>query len=139
MILLNYDLVYSKWASVYLPAILVIIFLNFTKFQYGLHSPQVKRNFIFSIANLVYELPNDERLLGSQEIRKYQKNLKPGWRQGLVPSLSSRTFRTLLISCPILLDFCILFEIYCPGLQLLIDVNRFSFSTKASRVNWYMH
>ena len=46
--------------------ILVIIFLNFTIFQYRTDSPQVKGNLISSIANLVYELPrelqNDVRL-----------------------------------------------------------------------------
>ena len=54
--------------------ILVIIFWNFTIFQYSSHSPQSKPNSISSIAKLVYELPpelpNDLRLriLGNQEI-----------------------------------------------------------------------
>ena len=52
---------------------LVIMFWNFTIFQYKSHSPKAKRNFISSIANLVYELlhelPNNSRLgiLGKQE------------------------------------------------------------------------
>ena len=36
---------------------LVIIFWNFAMFYYRSDSPQVKRNVISSIANLVYELP----------------------------------------------------------------------------------
>ena len=39
--------------------ILVIIFWNFTIFQYRSNSPQVKGNLISSIANLVYELPHE--------------------------------------------------------------------------------
>ena len=35
------------------------IFWNFTIFQYRYDSPQVKRNFIYSIANVVYELPHE--------------------------------------------------------------------------------
>ena len=41
------------------PTILVIIYWNFTIFQYRSDSPQVKGNFISSIANLVFELPPD--------------------------------------------------------------------------------
>ena len=41
------------------PKILVIIFWNFAIFQYRSDSPQVKRNLITSIANLVYELPHE--------------------------------------------------------------------------------
>ena len=59
--------------------ILVIIFWNFTMLQYRSDSPQVKQKLIFSIANLVYELPhelpNDLRLriLGNQEkLEKFQ-------------------------------------------------------------------
>ena len=50
--------------------ILVIIFWNFTTFWYRSNSPQLKRKLISSIANLVYELPNDlrPRILGN--IRK---------------------------------------------------------------------
>ena len=42
-------------------AILVIIFWNFTIFQYMPDSPQVKRNVISNVANLVYQLPHDLR------------------------------------------------------------------------------
>ena len=41
--------------------ILVIICWNFTVFWYRSASPQVKRNLISSIANLVYELPHELR------------------------------------------------------------------------------
>ena len=41
------------------PTILVIIFWNFTIFQYISNSPKIKRNLICSIANLVYELPHE--------------------------------------------------------------------------------
>ena len=56
------------------PAILIIIFWNFTIFQYRSDSPQVEGNLISSIANLVYELPHElpnklrRRILGEQEI-----------------------------------------------------------------------
>ena len=43
----------EKWGT----TILLIIFWNFTIFQYRSGSPQVKRNLISSIAHLVYELP----------------------------------------------------------------------------------
>ena len=45
-----------------LPAILVIIFWNFTMFQYRSKSPQVKQYLVSSMVNLVYELPNDLRV-----------------------------------------------------------------------------
>ena len=38
--------------------IMVIIFWNFTMFQYRPDQPQVKQNMISSKANLVYELPH---------------------------------------------------------------------------------
>ena len=76
---------------------------------------------------LPHELPNDLRL---QEIRKYQKNLKFEWSHSLVPSLLSRTSALpiavkkhaktdtkLFSSCPVLLDYSILFQIFCPGLS----------------------
>ena len=56
------------------PLILVIIFRDFTMFQYWSDSPQVKRNLLSTIANLTYELsrelPNDllGRILGNSEI-----------------------------------------------------------------------
>ena len=81
--------------------ILVIIFWNFAMFQYRSDSPQAKRNLIFSIANLLYELPhelpNDLRLIGTYDFRKYQKNLKFGWKHSLVPSFLSR-IQTLSIA-----------------------------------------
>ena len=54
------------------PTILIIIFWNFIIFKYRSDSPQVKRNFILSIAKLPHELPNDLRLriLGNWEIFK---------------------------------------------------------------------
>ena len=71
--------------------IMVIIFWNFLIIQYWSESPQVKRHLISSVTNLVrelpYELSND---LGSQKIRKYQENVKFGWRHSLVRSLPSR-------------------------------------------------
>ena len=116
--------------------ILVIICWNFTIFEYKSDSPQAKGNLISSIANLVYglpnELPNNLRDLGSQEIRKYQKNLKFGWTHSIVSILPSRT-QTLriavkkhaitdtkfFISCLVLLDYSILFQIFYPRLQLI--------------------
>ena len=113
--------------------ILVIIVWNFTIFQYRSDSPQVKQNLMSSIANFVYELlhelPNTLRLriLENQEILK--KYL--GWTQSLVPSLLSRTQTLpiavkkhakadikLFFSYPILLNYSILFQIFCPGLQI---------------------
>ena len=62
---------YTNWDSIFAKStILVILFSSFTMCD----SPQVKRNVISSIANLVYELPhelpNDLRLrvLGNKEI-----------------------------------------------------------------------
>ena len=63
--------------------ILVIIFWNFTMIQYRSDYPQVKRNVISSIANLVYQLPHDSpndlrpRILGNKEILgEYQIRVK---------------------------------------------------------------
>ena len=68
--------------------ILVMTFQNFTMFQYRSDSPQVKGNFKSSIANLVYELPNDLRkmsnlsehlaqwLVSYQELRLCKQQLK---------------------------------------------------------------
>ena len=38
-------------------AILLIIFRNFTKFEYTFYSPKVKQNLISSTRNIIYELP----------------------------------------------------------------------------------
>ena len=122
---------FLKIALVTRVAILVIIFWNFTIFQYRSDSPQAKRNLISSMANLVYdfphELPNDLRLY---EIRRYQKSVKHGWIHSLMPSLPSRN-QTLPIAvkkhtkmdtklffyCPVLPDLPMLFQIFCPGFQ----------------------
>ena len=72
---------------------------------------------------------------GSQKISKYQKNFKLGWTHSIVPSLPSRN-QTLVIavkkhakidtklffSCPVSLDFFILFQIFCPRLQFFNKV-----------------
>ena len=61
-------------SNIRLSTILVIIFWNFTMFQYRSDSAQVKRNVISSIKILVYELPHDLlndltlRILGNKEI-----------------------------------------------------------------------
>lgn len=51
---------------------------NFSKFEYTLHSPQVKLNSISSIKNLIYELPdelpNDLWFLGNKEILVKSQN-----------------------------------------------------------------
>ena len=56
--------------------------------------------------------------LASWDLRKLRniRNLKFGWRQG--PGLSSRNLTlAIFFSCPILLHFSSLFQIFCPGLQ----------------------
>ena len=94
------------------PTILVIIYWNFTVFQYRFDSPNIKRTLISSIANSVYELPHevpnnktqDLRKLGNirkisnlgghiaqclvslQEIRLWQQQLK--YTQNLIPNFS---------------------------------------------------
>ena len=81
---------------------------------------------------MIRELPHELqsklrlRILGNKEILG---NLKFGWRHSPVPCLPSRYY-TLAIavknnakvdiklsdSCPVLMDFSILFQIFCPGL-----------------------
>ena len=125
------------------PTILVILFWNFTVFQCRPDSPQVKGNQISSIVNLVYELPP----LGSQEIRKYQNNVKFGWRHSLGLRLPSRTqtlpiaFKKhakantkLFFSCPVLLDYSIQVQIFCPGLQVLKGCIRYIFATILAKI-----
>ena len=71
-----------------LPAILVIIFSNFFVFYDKSNTPQVKRNFISSITNLVYELPQklpNNLKLRIQKIRKYKKDLKIGPEHRVLP------------------------------------------------------
>ena len=109
------------------PTILVIIFLNFKISQYRSDLPQVKGNLIFSIANLVYELPHELpndlrfRILGNWKIlEKFQiwvdtqpsaqspfKNLQ------IAVKKNAKTDTKLLFSCPVLLDYSILFQIFC--------------------------
>ena len=121
-------------------AILVIIFWNFTIFQCRYDSPQVEQNLISSIANLVYELP-----IGSQEIRKCSKTLKFGWAHSVVPSLPSRNQtlaiaaenhanieRKLFFSCPVFLEYSILFQTFCLGLQLPRTLNEIEISVHSS-------
>ena len=111
--------------------ILVIIFWNFTVFQYRSVSPEVKRNLIPSIAIFLYELPHDWpidlrlRILRNQEILE---NLKFEWTYSLVPSFHSRLRLyeqqlknmqkyILNYACPVLLDYSILFQIFFSGLS----------------------
>ena len=69
---------------------LVIIFWNFTVFQYRFDLPQVKRNLISIITNLrlPHKLPNDLRLniLGNQ---KYQKKIE-------IENIRIRKFQAIL-------------------------------------------
>ena len=73
----------------------------------------------------------------SQDIRKYQEMLRFGWKYDPVPSLSSRNATLaiavkkhvevdvrLFFSCPVFLDFSILFQLFCPGLL----IRRFTFN-----------
>ena len=97
-----------------------------------------------SIANIVYELPhelsNDLRLrfLGNKEtLWKF----KFGWRHSLVPSLLSRCLTLeiavkkhaklhikLFFASPVLLDFYILFQIFCQDWRLIwVSVNTLTY------------
>ena len=64
----------SGSARQHVSTIMILIFWNFTIFQFRSDSPEVKQSLIFSIRNLIYkyphELPNDLRLsiLKNQEI-----------------------------------------------------------------------
>ena len=55
-----------------------IITWKFAKFYYTFHSPQVKRNLISGLRNLVYELllelPIDSRVLGNKDIIEKSQN-----------------------------------------------------------------
>ena len=73
--------------------ILFIIFWHFLIIQLRFELPQLKQYLITSITNLVHGcLTSCQTIqdLGSYEIKKYQKNVKWGWRRSLVPSLLSR-------------------------------------------------
>ena len=112
------------------------IFLNCATFLYRLNSPQLKWYLVSSTKNIVYKLPHElsndlMKTLGNQ---KYQEELKFRWSHSLMPSFGSRN-KTLIkkikiyekadikvfLFCPILLDFFLtFFQIFCPGLQLLV-------------------
>ena len=93
---------------------------------------QVKQNLKSSIANLVYELPhelvNDLRLriLENQEILEksqirvetYTSAQSPlqNLTLAIVVKTHAKVDIKLFLSCPILLDFSILFQIFCTGL-----------------------
>ena len=68
------------------------------------------------------------------KLQKYQKSLHFGWTHSLVPSFTSRnqslliavkkhakTYTKLFFFCPVLLDYSILFQIFCPGLSELVN------------------
>ena len=70
-----------------------------------------------------------DELRKTQEIRKHKKMLKSRWRYSIVPSLNPKNLILAIAikqyrkadikafqSCPILLDFFTLFQIFCPGL-----------------------
>ena len=77
--------------------ILVIIFLNFTMFQYRSDLLHEKRKLISNITNFAYELPNE--LKNDLRHRKHWKNLKFEWRYILLqifcPRLSEQTYSQL--------------------------------------------
>ena len=116
-----------------LSTILVIIFWNFATFYYRSDLPRVKGNLISSTANLVYELPhklpNDLRLRKLGIIREIS-NLGGHIAQSLVSLQELRlckqqlkklakTDTKLFFSCPVLLDYSTLFQIFFPGLQVI--------------------
>ena len=108
--------------------ILLIIFWNFTTFQQRPSHLQVNQNVVSSTVNLVYEmsheLSNDIRLR-IQEIRNNQQNNKFGRRHSLVSNLLSRNeafaiavqkharvYIKKFLTCPVLLQFSILRQIF---------------------------
>ena len=101
--------------------ILVVIFWNFQYVSTYPISPQVKQNLISNLTNLVYKLPQElpnDLSLASQEIQKYQKNLKFGCRhQKSNFGNSSQNLRKIFCLCPIYWIFCTMFQIFCLGLQ----------------------
>ena len=83
---------------------------------------------ISSIANLVYELPNDLRvtILGNKEILgksqiwvETEPSAHPSRNKTLAKAVKkhAKVDIQLFLPYPILLDFSILFQIFCPGLQ----------------------
>ena len=115
--------------------VLVIIYWNFTVFQYRSDLPQVKRNLISGIANLVnefpHELPNDLRLtiLGNiRTISNYGGDFFPSRKQTLVIAVKKKTKVDikLFLSYLVLLDFSIFFQNILSG----IVVNHVEYSQK---------
>ena len=123
------------WVTYYNPS---HNFWNFTIFQYRSDSPQVKGNLILSIANLLYELshelPNNLRLrilrnqeilekdqiwMGTQPSAQSPYSLVPSFPQTLRIAVKkhAKPDTKLFFSCPVSLDYSILFQIFRPGLQ----------------------
>ena len=102
-------------------------------FQYRSDQPQVKRNVIPSIANLVqelpHELPNDlrVRILGNIEILgkpqiwvETQRSAQTPFQKlnfGVTAKKHTEVDIQLFLSFPDLLDFSILFQMSCLGLS----------------------
>ena len=104
-------------------------------FQYRSHEPQVKRNVISSVANLVYDLPSDLRL----DLRKFRVIRKSQiWVQTSLikkSNFGNSSQKThvkkgikLFLPCRILLDFSILFYILCPRFYFLKICNYKTFA-----------
>ena len=90
--------------SYFFSTVLFIIFENFTKFSYSFHSLKVKRNFILSLTNFIYELPHElpnefVPSLLKLALKKYAKS-------------DIKVFRF----CLTLLGFLIFLKIVCTGL-----------------------
>ena len=120
--------------------IVVIIFWNYTIFQYRSNSLHVKRNFISSIANLVYELPHELsknlrlRILGNQGILEKSQVLvktKPSAQSlffGLFSGNSNRKspkngYQTFPLLSNIT-GFLYFVPNFCPGLQVQVQNNK---------------
>ena len=105
--------------------ILVIIFWNFTIFWYRPNSPPIHHFIMPSIANLVYELPNGlrPRILGNQEILEKSQiwvEAKPS-AQSLFKKLDIGNSNQKSRKNG-LLEFCLLFQIFCSGQQLIANI-----------------
>ena len=67
---------------------MVMIFCNFLMFYQIVFSPKKKKNIIAINEHSIYKLPHKlPNILRSQEIRKYQENLKTSQNYSLVISL----------------------------------------------------
>ena len=102
-------------------------------FQYRSDQPQVKRNVIPSIANLVqelpHELPNDLRvrisgnieILGKPQVWvETQRSAQTPFQKlnfGVTAKKHTEVDIQLFLSFPDLLDFSILFQMFCLGLS----------------------